>query len=113
MSAPSLRAHAIFAISMGCLGLVLQGFWPAPQSHLGSAVTASAATMWCVVDSLSRGSYWGRSYQFATFLFWPLAVPAYLFWSRGKVGCLLGIGYIVALVVLIGSGAVLAEMLGP
>jgi hypothetical protein len=53
---------------------------------------ASAATMWCVMDSMLRGQYYHRALQWITLYLWPLAVPAYLIRTRRWRGLLMAFG---------------------
>ena len=104
MNPDALRAHAWFALLTGCVALCFEGAFIAAGNGVGFvltlACTASAATMWCVVDSLRRGKYWHRAAQWYTFLFWPLAVPVYLVWSRGYRGIWFALAYLVILLAL-------------
>jgi len=55
----------------------------------------------CIYDARCRGKPMTGAGSMATFFLWPIAVPAYLVWSRGwKRGLLLALGYVVSLLVL-------------
>lgn len=108
LHAGSLNAHWTFAIVGGGVALFLSRFLFEIGVDAGAAfaavATASAAVMWCVVDSMRRASYWDRSAQWSTFFFWPIAVPVYLYKSRGKPGIWIGLVFFVTMVAVQSCG---------
>ena len=52
---------------------------------------ASAATMWCIVDSSLRGAYYLHSFRWLTMFTWPVAIPVYLVKTRQGKGALLAL----------------------
>ena len=60
---------------------------------------ASAATCWVVADSRVRGQPLLHILQLLTFMLWPIAVPIYVFSTRGIIN---GIGWFVTHVVGLG-----------
>jgi roadblock/LC7 domain-containing protein len=74
------------------------------KSIFAALAMATAATMWCIVDASSRGSYYRHSYRWITMITWPIAVPVYLIYSRGARGALLALFGLV--------GLLLSQLLG-
>lgn len=115
MNPGALSPHAWLALLAGCVALFLQGVFLISTNRAGLALTglctASAATMWCVVDALRRGAYWHRAAQFYTFLLWPLAVPVYLIWSRGSRGVWFALVYLITIIALPLLGILAARIL--
>ena len=103
-----LRRYRIFAAmafyAVWAAGVVFRAVSDRVGDLLCALAGASAAAMWCVVDSLVRGRYWPWSLHWITFWVWPLGVPGYLIWSRGRRG--------VALSLLAALGIVAAVLVG-
>lgn len=66
-----------------------------PSDSLFGTAAVILATMACVADARARRQPMVPAAKLAILLIWPLAIPAYLLWSRGWWG-------IVTLLVLLG-----------
>jgi tetratricopeptide (TPR) repeat protein len=69
---------------------------------LFTVAMASAATLWCVVDSGILGRPLVTSLHWIMFMTWPVAVPAYLVCFRKFRGFLLALGHGVGLLIVCG-----------
>ncbi len=102
-------------ISLVCLGLlwVLAGARAATvdiglADLLIAVTTYSGMALLCVLDARRRRKPMAGIAGPAIFFFWPIAIPAYLVWSRGwKRGLLAASAFLTAVAVL-HLGALLA-----
>jgi len=103
---------AIAFYGVWLLGAALGTLDHSPGRVLCTLAGASAGSMWCVVDSLIRGAYWQRSFQWITFWLWPLGVPAYLVWSRGLRGAAMALLGALGVAAAVLAGELIAMGLG-
>ena len=59
-----------------------------------------SATTWAVIDARRAGRPLLHIIQLLMFLTWPIALPAYLIWSRHLRGCCLALFHAVALTII-------------
>lgn len=78
------RATVVMIYALSLFWGIESHFGPAPLAELlVSLGGATVMAQFCMIDARFRGRPLPWSVPWLFFLFWPLAVPSYLFWSRG------------------------------
>ena len=72
------------------------------------ALPAWSATYWCVIDSRAIGHPIVQSLHWIIFLTWPIAVPAYLVFSRRLRGLGIAVLHAVGLYIVFAMASLLA-----
>lgn len=113
------RRRLILLVILSLLWLsagIVEGIRPSNEATFRDALFGLAHAwlleMWCSADAARRGRPLGHAWRWMIFLFWFVAVPAYLVWSRGWKGVLMTVGFAILLVACLSAGVFVGEGLG-
>jgi hypothetical protein len=77
-------ATFFFAVTLGAFLEAARISDPRPSKFIEAAVVSVAATTWCILDSICIRRPFPTGIQAVMIMSWPVALPAYAFWTRGR-----------------------------